>query len=296
LSIQSPTSKRAVNSPKVLIDVHAHSNYSDGAVSPAWMFRKAKARGLRGLILTDHDTIEHWEPSLCAARRYGMGTTPALEISTVRGHVIAYFPMDVDQVAVRDALRLDTDAGIILHPVDEAFEKIRACGGVVAVPHPFGPFYPLRDPDFTKVDAVEEYNAWIYGKFAVKHRNAWGYGQQYNIAAFGGSDAHYPYMIGLGATAIDADTDFSQPDWFICLIRERATEPVERHTLATQVLNTFFQPMCIPLSFLYNVRYVLARYRRRFGKKDRQRPETAGETLDSLAAHADEKTVRHHAK
>jgi predicted metal-dependent phosphoesterase TrpH len=252
---------------KVLIEVHAHSNYSDGAVSPAWMFRKAKGRGLRGLILTDHDTLEHWQPSFVAARRYGLATTPAVEVSTARGHIIAYFPMDVDKAAVEQALRLDTEAGIILHPVDDAIDKIHELGGVVAIPHPFGPFYPLRDPDYSRVDAIEEYNAWIYGKFAVKHKNAWGYGKQHNIAAFGGSDAHYPFMVGLGATAIPADTDFSQPDWFVRLIREKATEPVECHTTRTEWLNNIFQPMCIPLSFFYNWRYVMARYRRRFRRK-----------------------------
>ena len=41
-----------------LIDLHVHSNASDGTFPPAEVVRLAKEGGLRALALTDHDTID----------------------------------------------------------------------------------------------------------------------------------------------------------------------------------------------------------------------------------------------
>jgi predicted metal-dependent phosphoesterase TrpH len=229
------------------------------------MFRMARRRGLRALILTDHDTTRHWKPALRAAQKYGLATTQALELSTEQGHLIGYFSLDADERKVARCLHLDTADGIVLHKVDDALARIRECGGLVSVPHPFGPFYPLQQPDFARFDAVEEYNAWIYGPLAGNYRNAPGYGEFYHIAALGGSDAHYPFMVGLGATAIPASVRFDRTDWFLRCLRERTTEAVDRHTVWTKRQNVFYMPLLVPLSLLYNTRYVFARLRRKLG-------------------------------
>jgi predicted metal-dependent phosphoesterase TrpH len=39
-----------------LIDLHTHSHYSDGTLTPAQLVERAAARGVRVLALTDHDT------------------------------------------------------------------------------------------------------------------------------------------------------------------------------------------------------------------------------------------------
>ena len=40
------------------IDLHMHSTYSDGTYTPAELVTYAKKKGLSGISLTDHDTIE----------------------------------------------------------------------------------------------------------------------------------------------------------------------------------------------------------------------------------------------
>jgi predicted metal-dependent phosphoesterase TrpH len=45
----------------MLIDLHTHSNASDGTDSPSQLVDKAISRGLDVLALTDHDTIGGWE-------------------------------------------------------------------------------------------------------------------------------------------------------------------------------------------------------------------------------------------
>lgn len=42
----------------MMIDLHCHSYFSDGELSPAALLDKALANGLRAFALTDHDTIE----------------------------------------------------------------------------------------------------------------------------------------------------------------------------------------------------------------------------------------------
>jgi len=45
----------------VLIDLHTHSNASDGTDSPRGLIAKAITRGLDVIALTDHDTVAGWE-------------------------------------------------------------------------------------------------------------------------------------------------------------------------------------------------------------------------------------------
>ena len=40
-----------------MIDLHCHSNYSDGLLSPALLLARAKQAGISLLALTDHDTV-----------------------------------------------------------------------------------------------------------------------------------------------------------------------------------------------------------------------------------------------
>jgi len=81
-----------------VIDLHAHSNRSDGKDSPSELVRKASAAGIEVLAITDHDTTDGWEEALAAARSEGIGLIPGIEVSTrsnVEGrsisvHILAY--------------------------------------------------------------------------------------------------------------------------------------------------------------------------------------------------------------
>ena len=43
------------------IDLHIHTDYSDGTHTPAEVVQMAKAASLRAIAITDHDTMEGWE-------------------------------------------------------------------------------------------------------------------------------------------------------------------------------------------------------------------------------------------
>ncbi|MBP2413565.1 putative metal-dependent phosphoesterase TrpH [Arthrobacter stackebrandtii] len=84
------------------IDLHAHSNVSDGTQPPADLVAAAAQARLDVLALTDHDTTDGWAEALGAARRHGVGLVPGMEISckTDRGvsvHLLCYLHDPLNQ-------------------------------------------------------------------------------------------------------------------------------------------------------------------------------------------------------
>jgi predicted metal-dependent phosphoesterase TrpH len=63
------------------VDLHAHSNFSDGSDSPTELFQLAAQKGLTSLALTDHDTLEGIEAARTAADGLGVELIPGTEIS-----------------------------------------------------------------------------------------------------------------------------------------------------------------------------------------------------------------------
>ena len=63
-----------------MIDLHTHSNYSDGTDSPAELINKALAAGVTTIALTDHDSIAGISEAQSALRS-GISLVPGAEIS-----------------------------------------------------------------------------------------------------------------------------------------------------------------------------------------------------------------------
>jgi 3',5'-nucleoside bisphosphate phosphatase len=79
----------------VRIDLHAHSNVSDGTEPPAGVMASAAAAGLDVIALTDHDSTDGWAEASAAALEYGVALVPGMEIScrTAEGisvHLLSY--------------------------------------------------------------------------------------------------------------------------------------------------------------------------------------------------------------
>jgi len=64
-----------------MIDLHAHSNASDGSDSPADFARLAASAGLAAVALTDHDTVEGLAEATEEADRLGLRLVPGCELS-----------------------------------------------------------------------------------------------------------------------------------------------------------------------------------------------------------------------
>ena len=68
------------------IDLHTHSNRSDGTDSPTELVENAKNAGLEVVALTDHDTTVGWDEAQEAADRMGLRLVKGLEVSTEIQH------------------------------------------------------------------------------------------------------------------------------------------------------------------------------------------------------------------
>ena len=64
------------------VDLHVHSNHSDGTVTPKGLVGLAKKAELSAFALTDHDTVSGLPEAISAGREFGIEVIPGIEIST----------------------------------------------------------------------------------------------------------------------------------------------------------------------------------------------------------------------
>lgn len=77
------------------IDLHAHSNVSDGTQPPAELIAAAAGAGLDVVALTDHDTTDGWAEASAAALKLGVALVPGMEVSCrtregISVHLLSY--------------------------------------------------------------------------------------------------------------------------------------------------------------------------------------------------------------
>lgn len=79
---------------KAEIDLHIHSTYSDGLLSPQAIVDYAHSCGLYAIAITDHDEVSGYHEACAAAQTYGMEIIPGIEISSMFGgnetHILGY--------------------------------------------------------------------------------------------------------------------------------------------------------------------------------------------------------------
>ena len=76
------------------IDLHTHSNKSDGSYSPSELVAYAKKHSLSAIALTDHDTTDGVAEALEAGRNEGVEVISGIEISAkseTETHILGYF-------------------------------------------------------------------------------------------------------------------------------------------------------------------------------------------------------------
>ena len=78
-----------------MIDLHSHTNESDGTCSPGQLIEEAVASGVRILGVTDHDTFRGYEQAMPLAAPAGVELVCGIELSTkLHGrsvHLLGYF-------------------------------------------------------------------------------------------------------------------------------------------------------------------------------------------------------------
>jgi predicted metal-dependent phosphoesterase TrpH len=86
------------------LDLHMHTNASDGARPPEAVVREAGLRGLDVIAVTDHDTTAGYSEAVQVGAEVDVQVIPALEVSSSHGgrdiHVLGYF-VDPDARTLR---------------------------------------------------------------------------------------------------------------------------------------------------------------------------------------------------
>lgn len=81
-------------------DLHCHSTYSDGLLSPSELVARAAARGVTVLALTDHDELAGLHQAFDAASALGIELVAGVEISvTWAGHTLHVVGLRIDPAA-----------------------------------------------------------------------------------------------------------------------------------------------------------------------------------------------------
>jgi len=161
---------------KIRLDMHVHTNFSDGVMDIRTLRKLSAKRGITPVI-TDHNTME-------GAKKYGpiiMGE----EIKTDVGEIMGYFMNET------------IPAGLGLH---EAVDWLREQDALVIIPHPFDRIRRagLRDKAIreivSRVDGIEVFNGrCLMDSFNTKARML---AVNRNLLWTAGSDAHYPGELG----------------------------------------------------------------------------------------------------
>ena len=82
------------NNPKMIADLHTHTVYSDGMLTPDELFFKAQKAGLKAISITDHDTIDGNIGAEELASKYDMEFITGIELSCFDSqneyHILGY--------------------------------------------------------------------------------------------------------------------------------------------------------------------------------------------------------------
>ena len=91
-----------------MIDLHSHTNQSDGTLSPEELVAEAHRVGVRTLAITDHDTFAGYDEALPHARNCGLELLCGIELSTKFNgqstHLLGYFLEQPNQPHHQQAL------------------------------------------------------------------------------------------------------------------------------------------------------------------------------------------------
>ena len=89
-------------------DLHSHTYYSDGTLSPADLVLRAKANGVEVLALTDHDVTDGIVEAQIAAADVGLTLIPGVEVSVTWGsqtlHVVG-LGVDRHEASLQNGLK-----------------------------------------------------------------------------------------------------------------------------------------------------------------------------------------------
>jgi predicted metal-dependent phosphoesterase TrpH len=184
------------------IDLHTHSFFSgDGVSSPEEIITAARAKGLHGFAITDHNTCEavQYMTQKGLMREDGQSVDdfliiPGVEVTTAEGHLLCI------GTTLADAGKLKG------RPAREICDMIHERGGLAIPPHPYDLFRAgirFSALETLPIDAIEVFNAATtlrrYNRYAFK------YAQERGLPMTAASDAHHAAAVGTAYTILNTN-------------------------------------------------------------------------------------------
>lgn len=175
------------------IDTHCHTKYSyDNWLEPVNLIRRAKFLGIDAVCITEHYSYEASEPVEQIGRDEGLLVLRGVEISTDRGHLLAY--------GVEDDGWNSWGRDNYL-PMEDVIERINALGGICVPAHPYREVgvASLLDGihDLKGIAGVESHNG---NNCESDNQRALQAAIHRDLPTLGGSDCHKTEAVGRCAT------------------------------------------------------------------------------------------------
>lgn len=182
------------------IDLHTHSFFSgDGVSSPEEIITAARAKGLHGFAITDHNTCEavSYMSDKGLMRNDGAAVDnfliiPGVEVTTAEGHLLCI------------GTTLPNPGKLKGRAAREICDLIHEHGGLAIPPHPYDLFRAgirFSVLETLAIDAIEVFNAATtlrrYNKYAFK------YAQERGLPMTAASDAHHAAAVGTAYTILN---------------------------------------------------------------------------------------------
>ena len=197
----------------MIVDLHVHesSHSPDSLMTLEEIVAEARAKGLDGLCITDHDSMGLKDRAEWYARETGFPIFVGVEYYSLWGDITAWglddFPRE--RIAAQDFI-----------------DQVKSQGGYCVACHPFrnnnrGLGEHLRE--VRGLDGVEVLNG---STSPEANQEAWNYCRELSLAPIGASDAHWLSQLGVYATwlpeYVDNLTDF------VRVLRQGGCRPVIR--------------------------------------------------------------------
>lgn len=160
------------------LDLHVHTTASDGYMSPKDAVDGAIEKGLDGIAVADHDTMEGYRRCKRYMEEKDFLLIPGIEVSTDGGHVLVLGNEDWTET----------------RKFDEVVRKAKSIGALTVGAHPFSRTRKWIKPALLrKLDAVETMNGRTYMRY---NRKAKEFAGREGMPQIGGSDGHHLEEIG----------------------------------------------------------------------------------------------------
>lgn len=182
------------------VDLHAHTRFADGFLSPFDLVLQARRRGLDALAITDHNMLYPALMGRWFARTFGGPTILAGEEITTRDYHVHGVGLSENVDASR--------------PLEQVIDEVHRQGGIIIAAHPVKRFWPALVPLRPRFDAAEVMHPLAFGGRGGGWR--WDEMRQYyedarasghKLTAVSSSDYHFFSPLGVTRTLVFARSE-----------------------------------------------------------------------------------------